>query len=145
MDDPLPLHDNDESLTNHFADYFISKIDTIHDKFIGIPAFVPEVRDTPTLKTFAPLTPSQVTKLIVDMQTRSCELDPIPTHIFKQMLPVFISTITHIINTSLNQACFCEEWKASMVRPLLKKKGLVLLDKNFRPVSNLPFLSKLAE
>ena len=26
-----------------------------------------------------------------------------------------------------------------------KKKGLDLLDKNFRPVSNLPFLSKLVE
>ena len=43
------------------------------------PAFVPEVMDTPTLKKFAPLTPSQVTKLIADMLTKSCNLDPIPT------------------------------------------------------------------
>ena len=140
----MSLH-NDESLTNHFADYFISKIDKIHENFTGIPAFVPVVMDTPTLKKYAPLTPSQVNKLIANMQTKSCELDPIPTHVLKQMLPVLISIITHIINTSLNNACFCEEWKISMVRPHLKKKGLDLLDKNFRPVSNLPFLSKLVE
>ena len=57
--------------------------------------------DTPTLKKFSPLTPSQVTKLTADMQTKSCELDPISTHVLKQMVPVLISTVTHIMNTSL--------------------------------------------
>ena len=33
----------------------------------------------------------------------------------------------------------------SVVRPLLKKKGLDLQEKNYCPVSNLPFLSKLVE
>ena len=83
MENPLPSHDNDESLANHFADYFISKIDKICENFTGIPAFVPEVTDAPNFKKFAPLTPSQVTKLVADMQTKSCELDPIPTHVLK--------------------------------------------------------------
>ena len=78
--------------------------------------------DTPTLKKFASLTPSQVTKLIADMQTKSFGLHPIPTDVLKQMLPVLISTIAHIINTLLNHACLCEEWKPSMVRPLLKRQ-----------------------
>ena len=51
-DNPLLPGDNDESLTNHFADYFIWKTDHIHEKFIGIPAFVPEVMDTPTVKKY---------------------------------------------------------------------------------------------
>ena len=95
--------------------------------------------DNPTFKTI------QVTKPIAKMQTKSCELDPIPTHVLKQMLPDFISIINQVINTSLNNACFCKEWKISIVRPLLKKKGVDLLDKNFRPVSNLPILSTLVE
>ena len=33
----------------------------------------------------------------------------------------------------------------SVVRPLLKKKGLDPQEKNYHPVSNLPFLSKLVE
>ena len=31
------------------------------------------------------------------------------------------------------------------VRPLLKKLGMALLDMNYRPVSNLPFISKIIE
>ena len=79
------------------------------------------------------------------MQTKNCILDPIPTHILKRVLSVLIPLITCIVNASLSSACFCEEWKTSLVRPLLKKKGLDLLEKNYQPVSNLPFLSKLVE
>ena len=44
-----------------------------------------------------------------------------------------------------HQCLFCEEWKISVVKPLLKKKGLNLQEKNYYPVSNLPFFSKLVE
>ena len=44
-DNPLPSHDSDESLANHFTDCFITKVDKIHENFIGKPAFVPEVTD----------------------------------------------------------------------------------------------------
>ena len=37
------------------------------------------------------------------------------------------------------------ELKLAVVRPLLKKAILDLIFKNYRPVSNLPFLSKLTE
>ena len=36
-----------------------------------------------------------------------------------------------------------EEHKEELVKPLLKKANLELIDKNYRPVSNLSFLSKL--
>ena len=78
-DNPLPSHDSDESLANHFADYFISRIDKSHENFIGIQVFAPEVTDVPIFKEFTPLTPCQVTKFVADMQTKSYELDPIPT------------------------------------------------------------------
>jgi len=42
--------------------------------------------------------------------------------------------------------CFPAAFKEALVRPLLKKVWLDAGDqKNFRPVSNLPFLSKLLE
>ena len=82
-DNPLSSHDSDESLANHFADYFTSKIDKICENFIGIPAFAPEVTDALIFKKFAPFTPGQVTKIVADMQTKSCELDLIPTHVLK--------------------------------------------------------------
>ena len=82
-DNPLPPHNSNESLANHFADYFISKIYKIRENFSRTPIFVPEAADIPTFQKFAPLTADQVTNLIAGMQTKSCELNPIPTHILK--------------------------------------------------------------
>ena len=38
-----------------------------------------------------------------------------------------------------------ENWRTAVVFPLLKKPGLDLVYKQFRPVSNLPFISKVVE
>ena len=46
---------------------------------------------------------------------------------------------------SLESGFFPDIWKESIVTPLLKKQGLDLVFKNFRPISNLSFVSKLAE
>ena len=82
-DNPLPLHNSDESLANHCADYFTSKIDKIQENFSRTPIFVPEAADITTFQKFATLTADQVTNLIAGMQTKSCKLNPIPTHIHK--------------------------------------------------------------
>ena len=36
-------------------------------------------------------------------------------------------------------------WKTAIIHPLLKKAGLALQLSNFRPVSNLSFLSRVVE
>ena len=40
---------------------------------------------------------------------------------------------------------FIDRWKTAILRPLLKKSGLKLIKKNYRPVNNLSFLSKVVE
>ena len=50
-----------------------------------------------------------------------------------------------IINLSFDSGYFPRTWKCALVRPLLKKDGLPPVFKNFRPVSNLGFISKLVE
>ena len=79
------------------------------------------------------------------MKTKTCELDPIPTKLLKEHLNLFLPIITKLVNVSLSTGEFFIDWKCAIVRPLLKKVGLDLLKKNFRPVSNLSFLSKLIE
>ena len=37
------------------------------------------------------------------------------------------------------------DWKCGLINPILKKPGLDLLYKNYRPVSNLQYVSKLTE
>ena len=61
------------------------------------------------------------------------------------MQPKVTPLITKIVNQSLGDGCFCREWKTAVVRPLLKKLGLALIFANYRPVSNLTFISKVIE
>ena len=44
---------------------------------------------------------------------------------------------------SLKSGQFPVAWKEARVLPLIKKPGVDILFKNFRPVSILPFVSKL--
>ena len=52
--------------------------------------------------------------------------------------------LSRLSSTSLESGEFPEEWKGALVKPMIKKPKLELI-KNFRPVSNLQFLSKLTE
>jgi hypothetical protein len=54
--------------------------------------------------------------------------------------------ITEIINRSFSNATVPASFKNAIVRPLIKRPGLDNDElKNYRPVSNLPFLSKILE
>ena len=88
----------------------------------------------------------QVTKIIQDSPTKSCSLDPWPTFLVLEFLDILITPITSIINASLAQGTCPNFFKQAHVTPILKKSSLdkeVL--KNYRPVSNLNFISKILE
>ena len=91
------------------------------------------------------MTESEILKVINSLKTKSCELDTIPTDILKKMLPSIVPLITKIANLSLTKGEFCRSWKIAVVQPLLKKLGLQLIHSNYRPVSNLTFISKIIE
>ena len=73
---------------------------------------------------------------------KSCCLDPVSTELLKKCIDILIKPITAIVNKSLSTGSFPDSWKCGIVIPLLKKLGLDLISKNYRPVSNLPFLQK---
>ena len=80
------------------------------------------------------------------MSPKSCDLDPIPTKLLYDNLDVLLPTITNLINLSLSTGSVPCDLKTAIVRPLLKKPSLDKEQlKNYRPVSNLPFLSKVLE
>ena len=59
---------------------------------------------------------------------------------------ILLTPITNIVNLSSESGSFPEVLKVSHITPLLKKPSLSKDDmKNYRPVSNLYFISKLIE
>ena len=79
------------------------------------------------------------------MPTRGCEPDPIPTKNFKQILPNIIATVTKLVNISLKHGIVAKSWKSAKIQPLLKEIGLELTYYNYRPITNLSFMSKIIE
>ena len=79
------------------------------------------------------------------MKSKSCELDTVPTHILKEILSACLASLTTIVNLSLTTGEFNGEWKTAVVQSLLKKTGLESINKNYRLVSYLCFISKLVE
>ena len=89
---------------------------------------------------------STVQDIIMVSKPKSCQLDPIPIWLLKSCIDVLLPTITTIINASLEQGVFPMKWKESLLRPLIKKMSLDRDEfNNFRPISNLAFLSKTLE
>ena len=88
----------------------------------------------------------EIKKLILSSSSKSCDLDPIPTSVLKNCLDISITPITDIINISMETSTFPQNFKEAHVRPLLKKTSLSKNElKNYRPVSNLSFISKILE
>ena len=70
--------------------------------------------------------------------------DKISLRFLKDSLPVTLSYITCIVNTSIVTGVFPTQWKHAIVVPI-HKSGDVEDISNFRPISLLPVLSKILE
>jgi hypothetical protein len=68
-----------------------------------------------------------------------------PTSLIIKCMDVLLPVLTTMVNLSLQNGHFADNWKEALVLPILKKIGLDLLFNNYRPVSNLPFLSNVTE
>ena len=95
---------------------------------------------------FKLVTESEIRKIITSSRPTTCSLDPIPTSLLVECIDPLLPIFTNIINESLSSGIFPTTCKTAVVKPLLKKAGLVRNNfKNYRPVSNLSFLSKVIE
>ncbi len=149
---PLPNSSSFSSLANSFASFFSDKIEKLRLAFSSNPSSPSDPHSPgpsstpPAFTSFRLATDSEIQKLILDSPNKQSQLDPLPTWLLKQCLPILLPVITKIVNLSLSTGSFPSSFKHSLVTPLLKKPSL---DKdnlnNYRPISNLSFLSKLTE
>uniref|UniRef100_A0A4W3H811 Reverse transcriptase domain-containing protein n=1 Tax=Callorhinchus milii TaxID=7868 RepID=A0A4W3H811_CALMI len=100
----------------------------------------------PPLHTFVPVSPPSVTKLILSLKPTTCSLDPIPTPLLISQLHLLAPHITDVVNLSLSCGSIPIPLKTATITPTLKKLSLDASQlSSYRPISNLPFLSKVLE
>ena len=91
-----------------------------------------------------PVTHDEVKSIINNMNSSSPGWDRISGKIIKATYQAFISPLTHVLNLSLSCGTFPDELKIAKVLPLFKS-GDVFICPNYRPISILPFFSKIFE
>ena len=95
---------------------------------------------------FTRTTTSEVRTIILKSTNASCNFNPFPTRLLKQYIDDLIVPITAIINLPMREGVVPPDFKQALVTPLFKKKTLCRNEfKNYRPISNLSFLSKILE
>ena len=77
------------------------------------------------------------------LKSSSCSLDILPAGFFKKVSDCMIPDLLQIVNMSLLSGVFPQAMKTAVIKPLLKKRNPVMND--YRPISNLPILSKMIE
>uniref|UniRef100_A0A671US71 Reverse transcriptase domain-containing protein n=1 Tax=Sparus aurata TaxID=8175 RepID=A0A671US71_SPAAU len=141
---------------NDFLDFFCNKIDEIRIEInsSSLASSSNFVKKFPTadsqlvsaLNTFENISLEILSKIVSSSKPTTCVLDPFPAKLFKELWPALGPTMLNIVNSSLMTGVVPSSFKSAVVKPILKKPHLDPGSlNNYRPVSNLPFFSKVLE
>ncbi len=128
-----------------------NKIDNIRNKITNVDSTVSSTSASfivpkEKLQCFTTIGQDELNKLITASKPTTCLLDPVPTKLLKELLPVAEEPLLNIINSSLSLGHVPKPLKLSVIKPLIKKPKLDPCElANYRPISNLPFMSKILE
>ena len=149
----LQPNGEDKEIAQSVQSFFHTKIVKIYDSVEKLrenscasSLVMPVQTEGVILSEFKLMSESEIATIIKSMSNSSCTLDPIPTWLVKECIDELLPVITHIVNSSLQTGTFPESLKTAVVRALLKKENLDPDDlSNYRPISNLSFISKVIE
>ena len=144
----LPDAVSNKVLADSFLDYFSDKINKIRSTFIKDSNYVIDMPPAQNfLFEFNRTNEVEVRHLVSSYGAKCAPDDPMPSNVLISYCEVFIPIWTKLINLSFETGSM-ECLKSAIVTPLLKElDDIIDIDtkKNYRPVSNLQFLSKLIE
>ena len=144
---------SDQENADQLASFFIQKIQKINDALSQHQDYIPEGEDIAEhIQKWTRPREEDIIRTINSMPCKQCENDVIPTRWIKDAAKNFsmcenpiIPLITEICRRSLKEGHFPTKWKTALVTPLIKNHSGEKIDSNYRPVSNLIFLSKVLE
>ena len=146
----LPQSASDVELANEFQKFFKEKIEKIRTSFTPTSKSVVQQMDNPDLTkllSFEPTTEEEVRQIVKTFGIKCSPEDPAPASLLNSNIDVFVPFWVEIANLSLESGSM-EGLKNAVVIPLIKELTS-LTDtgkfKNYRPVSNLLYISKIIE
>lgn len=129
-----------------FARFFEKKVTDVRAATAGSSEPLVAHSSTTSMTSFRRCSQEEVRKIIMSSPVKTCSLDPVPSFLVREFIDLLLPYITDMVNASLHQGRLPSSQKRAIVSPLLKKSGLDAAEmSNYRPVSNLTYMSKLIE
>ena len=151
----LPQHDDALTFAGLFNEFLFTKIDNIRHEFPILEQNLPMPSSihfnvilylnlVSSLTYFKHTNVDEVNVLLSKMNKTTCMFDSFPTRLLLNFSHLFIDVIVRIITLTFSTASFSVTFKSAVVKPLFKNHTLDCdILKNFRPIFNLPYSSKL--
>ena len=143
---PIPVYSNSDC--ELFLSFFIDKVNNIRSNITPPTALTPPPCPplVPSLCQFRTISLEELIPIVSHMHPSTSPGDTIPTSLLKAVFNSLSPYILTIINSSLSSGCVPNSFKHATIQPLLKKPSLdPLIHNNYRPISKLPFISKVLE
>ena len=140
-----------KELAQNFAEFFRSKVQNIQSE-LEAQRLKQHANQTykyipicSRLSDFTPVSKDTIKDTMSAMANKQCLLDPAPTWFIKQSTNILVPLVHKVVNKSLSIAEM-PSLKTALVTPVIKDTSDDATSlNNYRPVSNLPFLSKVIE
>ena len=148
------VHTSPRDIANAINDAFLKKVKDLKEKVNMEAETDPKERlqqfldkrdeEIPEFE-LKKITKKQLRKLLKKRKgNRSCGIDYIDGYSIKLAAPIIEDILLHLINLSIESSLYPSLWKVNKVSPQFKK-GEKTLGENWRPVTDIVFVSKLAE
>ena len=132
-------------VANIFANYFSSVGNTLENNLsqtdLNPLSYID--RNSNSFAIF-PVTPQEISSIISNLKNTHTDLNQISVQIFKSVRNIVSAPLAKIINSSFSKGVFPEVLKSAKITPIFKKEDKKQYT-NYRPISSLPFISKVYE
>ena len=134
------------------ANFYTNKIEKIREAIISTRT-VDEMESSESSQSrsykfemFKTIDHGELKQIISEMKSKTSRNDPIGSALVKQSFDLLAPVLLRIINSCIENNVFPDELKKAIITPVIKDETKDPDDfQNYRPISNLEFLSKLLE
>jgi hypothetical protein len=145
---PNPLHEDPEKLNKYFISTATRTLGTEPDDvqdLLNLVQSLPEQTEHSASFTLKNVHQFEIVKEISRLRSdTSTGFDQIPVKFIKLVSTDLVGPLTYIINTCIDSSLFPRTWKTARVSPIPKINNPTC-EKDYRPISILPALSKIFE
>ena len=138
------LHSKEDSATV-FNEYFSQMAGNVLNKLP--PAAIDPLgllHHNPYSFWFLEITPGEICKIVDSLKIKKSGADKVPSFLIKRVCSLLAPVLSAIFNNCVKKSVFPDVFKTARVIPIHKKNSK-FMPSNYRPVSTLPFISKIFE